>query len=201
MTVMSNTSEITLPATRTPAAADVTAVRYALIITNDGELVENSVHKSPEARRDACVKALKASDRGDVDEAEVTAILAEYNGSDPDGAIGDISPLYAEHGYDIYLEDQSAAETAVAGVPVALHSILQSFENSNQNTLVHFPTAADREAALRRHLSNIGAAPAETKVKLTENELATRLENKLNLLLDQKVTVHLATSFVPIWAS
>lgn len=196
MTVMSNTSEITRPTAGTPKAA----LRYALVITNDGELVDNSVHESPEARRDACVEALKASDRGDVDRAEVTAILAEYNGSDPDGAIGDISALYAEHGYDLYLEDQTAAGTSLVGVPVAMYSVLQSFENSAQNTLVHHRTVADREAALRRHLNGIGAAVDPDK-KFSDKELAARVETTMNLLIDQKVTVHLATSFVPFWAS
>lgn len=171
--------------------------RYALVITNDGELIENSVHTTRGERRDACVEALKDT-CSDVPKSEVTDILLSYGGADPDAALGSISELYAEFGVDIYLEDQPVPEEPVAGVPVAMHSVLQSYDTSSMNAIMHFPTKDARADHLRRQLNNLHAAVPPDEA-FTDAELAARVQQTLNRLLDQNVSVHLVTSFVPNW--
>jgi hypothetical protein len=170
---------------------------YALVVTNDGQLLNNTVHATRAERRDACVEVLKDA-CPDVTKAEVNDILLTFGGADPDSAIGSISELYAEFGVDIYLEDQAVPEEPVAGVPVAMHSVVQSYENSAMNTILHFPTKDARADHLRRQLNNLNTAvpPEET---FSDTELATRVEKALRGLIDQKVSVHLVTSFAPVW--
>jgi hypothetical protein len=170
----------------------VDTVRYALVITDDGQLLNNTVHATPAERRDACVEVLKDANT-DVGTTDVTDILLTFGGADPDSAIGSISELYAEYGVDIYLEDQTVPEEPVAGVPVAMHSVLQSYENSAMN-----PTTEARAEHLRRQLSNLMVAVPPDEA-FTEAELAARVEKTLNGLMDQNVTVHLITSFAPNW--
>lgn len=172
-------------------------VRHALVITEDGQLLENSVHATRAARRDACVAVLKDA-CNDVTKADVDDILLTFGGADPDSAIGSISALYAEYGVDIYLEDQPVPEEPVAGVPVAMHSVLQSYENSAMNTIAHFPTTEARHDHMRRQLNNLFAAVPPDEV-ISDTDLAARVERTLNGLLDQRVSVHLVTSFAPNW--
>ncbi|MEO3931327.1 hypothetical protein WMO79_00745 [Micrococcaceae bacterium Sec7.4] len=172
-------------------------VRFALVITEDGQLVTNTVHATRAERRDACVEALKDT-RTDVRKTEVTDILLAFGGADPDAAIGSISALYADFGVDVYLEDQAVPEEPVAGVPVAMYSLLQSYENSAQNTIAHFPTPEARHDHMRRQLNNLMAAVPPDEA-ISDTDLAARVEKTLNGLLDQRVTVHLVTSFAPNW--
>lgn len=196
---MSETTEITNTPAEPSQDAAAGPLLHTLIITNDGELLENSIHTSPAARLKACVAALKEANRGEVDEEELDALMAESAGGDPDDVVSELATLHADHGYDIYYEDKPLPEVPDRGVPVALYSVLQSFENSEQNTLVHHRTVADRQAAMRRTLNSIGAA-VEPDNEYSDAELAALVEARLNSLLDQKVTVHLATSLVPVWA-
>jgi hypothetical protein len=178
--------------------ADTT--RYALVITNDGQLLNNTVHATRAERRDACVEVLKDA-CNDVAKAEVTDILLSYGGADPDGAIGSISALYAEFGVDIYLEELAVPEEPVAGVPVAMYSVLQSYEDGAMNTVIHFPTREDRTEHLRRQLVRLSRTTgSEMPDKpLSETETAAQIEIIYNGLIDQKTSFHLVTSFAPNW--
>jgi hypothetical protein len=89
-------------------------------------------------------------------------------------------------------------EEPVAGVPVAMYSVLQSYENSAMNTIAHFPTTEARHDHMRRQLNNLFAAVPPDEV-ISDTDLAARVERTLNGLLDQRVTVHLVTSFAPTW--
>lgn len=171
-------------------------VRFALVITDDGQLINNTVHDTRAERRDACAEIVKATCNAYA--REVNLILLKFGGAHPDGAVAAISALYAGTGIDIYLEDQPVPEQPVAGVPVAMYSILQSYENRAQNALVHFPTTEARQNHMRQQLNNLGAAvpPDDT---FTDEELRERVQRTLNGLLDQQVSVHLATSFAPNW--
>jgi hypothetical protein len=171
--------------------------RYALVITDDGQLINNTVHATRAERRDACVEVLRDANT-DVRTTDVTDILLSFGGADPDSAIGSISELYADFGVDIYLEDQPVPEEPVAGVPIAMYSVLQSYENSTMNTIVHFPTPEARHDHMRRQLNNLFAAVPPDEV-ISDTDLAARVEKTLNGLLDQRVSVHLVTSFAPIW--
>ena len=170
---------------------------YALVITNDGQLLNNTVHTTRADRRDACVEVLRET-CPDVTKAEATDILLTFEGADPDAAVSSISELYAEYGVDIYLEDQPVPEEPVAGVPVAMHSVVQSYENSAMNAIVHFPTKDARAEHLRRQLNNLNAAvPPEEPI--SDTELAAKVEKTMQGLIDQKVSVHLVSSFAPAW--
>lgn len=171
--------------------------RYALVITNDGQLVTNTVHATRAERRDACVEVLQET-CNDVRKDEITDILLTFGGADPDSAISEISGLYAEYGVDVYLEDQPVPEEPVAGVPVAMYSVLQSYEDSALNTIVHFPTPEARHEHMRRQLNNLMAAVPPDEA-ISDTDLAARVQGTLNVLMDQRVTVHLVTSFVPNW--
>ncbi|MCB5280645.1 hypothetical protein [Arthrobacter sp. ES1] len=174
--------------------------RYALVITDDGQLLNNTVHATRGERRDACVEVLKDA-CNDVTKAEVNDILLTFGGADPDAAIGSISALYADFGVDVYLEDQAVPEEPVTGVPVAMYSVLQSYENSAQNTIAHFPTKEARTEHLRKQLVRlirlISEVPSDES--FSDTELATHIERRINDLIDQRVTVHMVTSFAPNW--
>ena len=173
--------------------------RYALVITRDGALVNNTTHDTRRARRDTCVGVLRAVCGDAVPFSDVRDILLSFGGADPDAALGQISALYAEEGIDIYLEDQAVPPAPVRGVPVALYSVFLGYENNELNTINHFPSKEEREEHLHRVLSSLGAAvPADAD--LTEHEVAARLEATMNALIDQQVTLRLAASFVPGWA-
>lgn len=172
--------------------------RFALVITSDGALVNNTTHDTRRARRDACVDVLQAICGGTADD-DVRDILRQFGGADPDAAIGQISALYAEEGIDIYLEDVPVPEERVPGLPVALWSVFQGYDNASQNTILHFPSREERTDHLYRSLNNLSAAVPVSE-GLTDHELAARLEVVLDALIDQKVTVRLAASFVPGWA-
>lgn len=172
--------------------------RFALVITSDGTLVNNTTHDTRRARRDTCVDVLQTICGGTAAADEMRNILRLFGGADPDAAIGQISALYAEEGIDIYLEDQPVPAVPERGVPVALYSIFEGYENSAHNTLTQFPSAEERTAALHRKLSNLGAA-VPLRDGLTEDKLAARLEETLNRLVDQKVTVRLVLSSAPSW--
>lgn len=180
-----------------PTQEEAGTVRFALIITEDGQLLNNTVHTTRGERRYACVEALKET-KADVPKNEILNILLSFGGADPDAAIVAISGLYADFGVDVYLEDQPVPEQPVAGVPVAMYSILQSYENSAQNTIIHFPTPEARHTHMRQQLNNLGAAVRPDEA-FTDAELRKRVQRTLNGLLDQNVTVHLATSFAPNW--
>lgn len=171
--------------------------RLALVITEDGRLLNNTVHATRAERRDACVEALK-DNRRDVRQVDVTDILLSFGGADPDSAIDAISEHYTSYGIDIYLEDQPVPEEPVAGVPVAMHSVLQSYDNSAMNTILHFPTKEARTDHLRRQLNNLTAA-VPPDAAFSDTELASKVEQTLQGLIDQKVSVHLVTSFSPTW--
>lgn len=197
---MTDTSEIarlsSVPAS-VSAPAEPENLRYALVITNDGSLLENSVHDTRDARRDVCVQALRDHVRSSVSEAEADAILADYNGADPDAAVGDITVLYAEEGIDVYLEDQPVPARPDRGVPPVIHSVLVSYSKA-PNTIEHFTSIPDQAEYLRKRLRGlIGEEQPETTPTGT---LARRLQTALNSLLDQQVTVHLATSERPDWS-
>ncbi|MFJ2662563.1 hypothetical protein [Arthrobacter koreensis] len=173
--------------------------RFALVITSDGTLVNNTTHDTRRARRDACVDVLQTM-FGGVADIKVRDILRLFGGADPDVAIGQISALYEEEGIDIYLEDVPVPEDRVPGLPVALWSIFQGYDNAAQNTILHFPSREERMDHLYRTLNSLSAAVLVSE-GLTDHELAARLEARFNALIDQAVTVRLATSFVPTWAS
>lgn len=170
-------------------------VRFALVITNDGRIVNNTVHATRGERRDACVAFLN---RRYINRTETEDILLTFGGADPDTAVESISKLYKKYGIDVYLEDQPVPAVPVRGVPVAMYSVLQSYENSAQNTIVHFPTTEARHDHMRRQLNNLFAAVPPDEA-ISDTDLAARIEQTLNGLLDQRVTVHLVTSFVPNW--
>ena len=171
-------------------------LRFALLITNNGRIVNNTVHSSRGDRRDACVKFLHLY--GYIRQTEVDDILLSFGGADPDAAVDAVSKLFKNYGLDVYLEDRPVPELPVRGVPCAMYSILQSYDNSAQNVLVHFPTPEARAEHMRRQLNSMGAAvpPDDT---FTDDELRKRVQRTLNGLLDQNVTVHLATSLSPNW--
>lgn len=171
-------------------------LRFALLITNNGRIVNNTVHTSRGDRRDACVKFLDLYRY--VHKTEVDDVLLSFGGADPDAAVDAISKLFKKYGIDVYLEDQPVPGVPVRGVPVAMYSVLQSYDNSAQNTILHFPTLEARTEHLRRQLSNLGEA-APPDATLTEDQLVARVERALNWLLDQRVTVHLASSLAPNW--
>lgn len=173
--------------------------RYALVITDDGELVTNTVHDTRRERRDACVEVLKSTCH-DVTEAEVTDILLAFGGADPDGAIGSISELYAEYGVDIYLEDQPVPADPKSSLGLPLHSVFISYADTTSNTIEHFPTPEARAAYLRQRLNNLCAAvsPDET---VSEEDLAAKVQQTLLTLIDQNVCVHLISSPQPDWAA
>jgi hypothetical protein len=79
-----------------------------------------------------------------------------------------------------------------------MHSVLQSYENSAMNTIAHFPTTEARHDHMRRQLNNLFAAVPPDEV-ISDTDLAARVERTLNGLLDQRVSVHLVTSFAPNW--
>jgi len=171
-------------------------LRFALLITNNGRIVNNTVHSSRGDRRDACVTFLRLY--GYIRQTEVDDLLLSFGGADPDAAVDAVSKLFKKYGLDVYLEDRPVPEVPVRGVPVPMYSILQSYDNSAQNVLVHFPTLEARTEHLRRQLSNLGAA-VPPDAPLSEDQLVARVQRALNGLLDQRVTVHLATSLSPNW--
>lgn len=184
-------------AVKIPAAATEPAdIRFALVITDDGKLVENSVHDTREERRDTCVQSLRENTRSHVSKSEINTILAEYDGADPDSAVGDISVLYAEEGIDVYLEDQTVPAQPERGVPPVIHSVLVSYSKA-PNTIEHFSSIPDQAEYLRRRLHGItGVEQAKTT---PTGILARKLQTALTNMLGQKVTVHLATSERPGW--
>jgi hypothetical protein len=166
--------------------------RYALVITEDGQLVNNTVHTTRAERRYACVEALKET-RADVPKNEVLDILLSYGGADPDAAIGSISALYAEFGVDIYLEDQATEEDDnPLGLPL-LHSVFIDYGEAENaaNSIVHFTDATKRADHLRQRLINLHTA---AELSLTEAELALRLQETLRALINDQVTVHLLST-------
>lgn len=173
-------------------------VCFSLVVTNDAQLISNSLHATRAERRDACVAVL-ADTCTKVDADDVNDILLRFGGADPDVALGLVSALYAEFGIDIYLEDQPVPEVPVAGVPAAMHSVLTSYEDTSLNEIVHFPTKEARAEHLRRKLANLGAALPNIP-ELSEDSLAALLEDALRGLIDQAVNVDLVSSSVPDWA-
>lgn len=165
-------------------------VRYALVITDDGELVNNTLHTTRGERRDVCVDLLK---HRYAQKPKVDDILLSFGGADPDGAVDSIAALYKHHGIDIYLEDQSVEETNnQLGLPL-LHSVFIDYgkEEIAANSIVHFTDATSRAEHLRRRLNNLNAAAALT---LAEPELAQQLQETLRSLVNDQVTVHLLST-------
>lgn len=167
--------------------------QFALVITDDGELVNNTIHTTRQERRDACVRILKDA-CPDVKEAEVTDILLAFGGADPDAAVGSISALYAEYGVDIYLEDQTLpVDPAInPGLPL-LHSVFINYgdDESAANSIVHFTDTAKRLEYLHQRLNNLNAAAV---LPLSEDDLAEQLQKTLRSLINDQITVFLVSS-------
>lgn len=167
--------------------------QFALVITDDGELINNTIHLTPWERRDACVSVLKDA-CNDVEEEEVTDILDRFGGADPDQVVRLISELYSDFGIDIYLDDQPLPTDSSLnpGVPV-LHSVFVDYgpTESTSNSIIHFVNTERRSEHLLQRLSNLGAAPA---VMLSEDSLAQKLQLTLRSLVNDQVNVFLISS-------
>lgn len=164
--------------------------RYALVITDDNRLVNNTVHTTRAARRDACVEVL-----GDHygNQTMMNDILLSFGGADPDAAVASIAKPYMKHGIDVYLEDQSAEEpTSNLGLPL-LHSVFVDYgeDESAANSITHFTDATKRAEHLRQRLYNLHTGAPLT---LTEPELALQLQNTLRALINDQVTVRLLST-------
>jgi hypothetical protein len=173
-----------------------TSTIYDLIITNDGELVANSSHTSVHERRDAAVDALKGA-CSDVEEDEVTEILETFGGADADSALDQIKELYADYGYDVYLEEKSTppARLITLGLPT-LHSVFVGHAKSSDNTISHFSTTEDRTEHLRQRLINLNAGVPASH---TEDDLVIELQHTLRDLIDDHISVHLISTLQPSW--
>lgn len=170
--------------------------RYALVITCDGQLITNTTFDTLFDRRDKCVAILKVTDRArSVDTQDVQDILDRLGGADPDGAIGSISELYSEFGYDIYLEIQKTPHAFghPLGLPPLLHSVFIDYheENNSANSIVHFTDTAKRAEYLRQRLNNLSAAAA---LSLSEHDLTQKLQKTLRSLINDQVTVSLIST-------
>jgi hypothetical protein len=167
--------------------------QFALVMTDDGELVNNTIHTTRQERRDTCVRVLKEACPY-VKEAKVTEILETFGGADPDAAVGSISELYSEHGVDIYLENQPLpVDPAInPGLPL-LHSVFISYgdDESAANSIAHFTDNAERLEYLYQRLNNLGAAAV---LPLSEDDLAEQLQKTLRNLINDQVTVFLVSS-------
>ncbi|KIA72721.1 hypothetical protein ANMWB30_24890 [Arthrobacter sp. MWB30] len=168
---------------------DPTNIRFALVITNDGVLVNNTIHATRRERRDAGVAALLEADSSRyVPESDVRDILLTFGGADPDAALNEISVLYAEHGFDVYLEEQTMPADPNANLGLPLYAVVVSYPE--KNTIDSFRTAEERADHLRQRLINLQTVvPAGHD----EDQLAAAVQQTLRSLIDTDVCVHLVT--------
>lgn len=169
---------------------------HVLVIIKDGQLVEAASFTSIFDRRDQCVAALKKT-CPQAPEADVREILDDYAGADPDSVLRDLSVIYSEHGVDIFLSTQEHPLHQGLGIGFSpiLHSVIVNYHEDDHPavTIAHFTDTAKRAQYLRERLINTGAAAGLT---LSVSELVEKLQAHLRSLINDRVTVTLASSDV-----
>lgn len=177
----------------TPATEET--MRYALVITNDGSLITNTVHATRRERRDACVEVLKETCHY-VRKQKVQDILLAFGGADPDAALGSITELYAEHGVDVYLEDQVVPEDPKnnLGLPL-IYSLAMSEGGKSFSTVEHFATPDKRTDRLQQLLINLNAGLPEDRTN--DEVLVARVQQTMRDLIGNSFRVQLADAPSP----
>lgn len=195
---MSELSVVSMPQSQlateiTPASEEAT--RYALVITNDGSLITNTVHATRRERRDACVEVLVQTCHY-VRKQKVRDILLTFGGADPDAALGSITELYAEYGVDVYLEDQVVPEDPrdSLGLPT-IYSIVMSEEDKSSSTVEHFATPEERNERLVRRLISLQVhVPGDRN---NAEVLVVHVQQAMRDLIGNSFRVQLAHSLAP----